>query len=93
MFKHSETCKQGVVILKHWTLCRRESLKMMCESASIMITNDYSPQDNERHRFTGRYCAPHRIPAHVSRLEADSQHEMLLPVFARRTHVRWCGIM
>ncbi|GFU26585.1 hypothetical protein TNCV_1837141 [Trichonephila clavipes] len=35
---------------------------------------------------------PSQNITHVSRLKPDSQHEMILLVFARQTRFRWSGI-
>ncbi|GFW81143.1 hypothetical protein TNCV_4805111 [Trichonephila clavipes] len=63
MFEHSKTRKQSCYHLETQdVLLEREYeayVKMICENASIMVTCDPPPQDDQRSRFTGRYCAPH----------------------------------
>ncbi|GFW83046.1 hypothetical protein TNCV_4604731 [Trichonephila clavipes] len=96
MFEHSETCEQGrfhpgtqYVFPKR--VMRR--VKMIFENAWIIIGCDPSPQDNEKPRSSGRYCAPRHHRIRVSRLKTGSQYKVILTVFARRTYVWRFGIM
>ncbi|GFX10366.1 hypothetical protein TNCV_1867611 [Trichonephila clavipes] len=57
-FETARRVNRGAVLLEHRTFSQREVLKhrmkMIAENASIIVTCDHSPLNNERPQFTGR---------------------------------------
>ncbi|GFX61025.1 hypothetical protein TNCV_4944911 [Trichonephila clavipes] len=67
---------------------------MICENTSVMTACNHIPEEKRNALIHGKILRPTPLQNFllVSRLEPGSQHEMLLPKFARQIHVWGEGV-